>query len=332
MTKKYKPGRALTGKIEHREFHPVSAAFPLITGMLFERLTESIRCNGLREPIKIDADGRVVDGRARYLACAELGIEPATEVLGDNESLAFVSADLNACRRDLTKTQRYEAFERLLPVLEAEARERERRGTLVSNDTRVGRTREALAAMLGVSEGTVARATKVVKRAHPKVTKLMVDGEISPSLAAKVADLPQEQQAAVVESQEPKEAAKAAVKVEQESKPEAWPKDGRDQEIPSGIAPVFASKELDGLKRLTDKLRREIERVGQLPEGAYLDNDVCAQHLRAVAARIKTATPYIVCPECGGDRCRACINQGWMTKERLAATGRKIEVEGEIGR
>ena len=59
-----------------REFHPVANVFPLMGEAELEALAEDIRANGLREPVWLHRDGRIVDGRNRWLACRWIGVEP----------------------------------------------------------------------------------------------------------------------------------------------------------------------------------------------------------------------------------------------------------------
>ena len=57
------------------KFHPVAAIFPMMETIEFEGLKADIQRHGQLEPIWTH-DGMIIDGRNRYLACGELGIEP----------------------------------------------------------------------------------------------------------------------------------------------------------------------------------------------------------------------------------------------------------------
>ena len=58
-------------------------AFPDMSSREFEKLKSSIREDGLLEPIAIWG-GEVIDGRHRYKACLEAGVEPRFEYLSDD--------------------------------------------------------------------------------------------------------------------------------------------------------------------------------------------------------------------------------------------------------
>ena len=91
----------------NRTFHSIADIFPMMSDDELDRLAEDIRAHGLREPIWLHSDGRIIDGRNRYLACQRLGREPATRTFEgeDAELLAFVLSH-NLHRRHLNESQR----------------------------------------------------------------------------------------------------------------------------------------------------------------------------------------------------------------------------------
>jgi len=96
------------------EFHPVAEIFPLMADAELEALAADIKESGLREPVWLHSDGRLIDGRNRYLACQKAGVAPTTREWGGDESqlLSFV-VSLNLHRRHLSESQRAAIGERL---------------------------------------------------------------------------------------------------------------------------------------------------------------------------------------------------------------------------
>jgi ParB-like chromosome segregation protein Spo0J len=66
-------------------------------------LADDIKANGLREPIKVTADGVLVEGRNRLAACELAGVEPEFETANGDLGDLIVSA--NIMRRHMTKGQ-----------------------------------------------------------------------------------------------------------------------------------------------------------------------------------------------------------------------------------
>jgi len=89
-----------------RQFHPVADLFPLLSGDAFRSLVADIKENGLREPILEDADGRILDGRNRYLACLQAGVAPRFVRWQDEGSTAELALSRNLHRRHLNESQR----------------------------------------------------------------------------------------------------------------------------------------------------------------------------------------------------------------------------------
>jgi hypothetical protein len=86
----------------NREFHEVANIFPMMQGEEFDALKADIAANGLREPIWLHPDGRIIDGRNRYRACCELSIEPEYHTWNGSGSLVSFVVSLNLHRRHLT--------------------------------------------------------------------------------------------------------------------------------------------------------------------------------------------------------------------------------------
>ena len=71
----------------------------------FQALVESIREGGLRRPITLWR-GQIVDGRHRYEACLQAGVEPHfVELPGDADAFNYV-LDENSARRHMSDSQR----------------------------------------------------------------------------------------------------------------------------------------------------------------------------------------------------------------------------------
>lgn len=100
--------------------HPYADKFPMLPADELAELAESIRANGLRQPIVLDVEGRILDGRNRYVACEQAGIEP-TFVTYEGEDLAEYVIDCNTSRRHMTTGAR--AMATALILMEDRGRE-----------------------------------------------------------------------------------------------------------------------------------------------------------------------------------------------------------------
>ena len=91
--------------MEQLKFHPVSEIFPSMPPAEFDALVADITANGLREPIHVMGNS-VVDGRHRYRACLQAGVEPQFVVVPDGTDLNALVISLNLRRRHLDESQR----------------------------------------------------------------------------------------------------------------------------------------------------------------------------------------------------------------------------------
>lgn len=84
-------------------FHPARTVFPQLSDENLQELADDIAVNGLRNPIVL-WQGKIVDGRNRYLACRIAEVEPRfTEFEGDDPIGCVISQYLQ--RRHLTASQ-----------------------------------------------------------------------------------------------------------------------------------------------------------------------------------------------------------------------------------
>jgi ParB-like chromosome segregation protein Spo0J len=192
-------------KVGPYKVHPVAGLFPMMDDTALVKLTEDIGTHGQREPIVLNHDETViVDGRNRYLACQNLGLEPDAEVLDDSytdDDLRDYIISANLHRRHLTTGQRAVLATELLPFFEAEARQhksacasaarkslRSGRGAVPQDRGKsvpvLNRSAAKAGNAVGVGAGAV-NAAKAVKRDAPDLAKKVVNGEMSLNTAYK---------------------------------------------------------------------------------------------------------------------------------------------------
>src|SRR5262245_27392343 len=99
----------LTGQYE---FHPLANKFRPLVGKDFEELVDDIKANGLREEIVLH-DGMILDGRNRYRACREAGVEPRYRDFDGNDPAAFVIS-VNIHRRHLRADEKRPLIEAVI--------------------------------------------------------------------------------------------------------------------------------------------------------------------------------------------------------------------------
>lgn len=165
-------------------FHPYSEIFPLIEGSEFDALVEDIKTQGLREKIWL-YEGKILDGRNRFLACKKAGVKPDYKKYTGKDALAFV-VSANIQRRHLTLEQRAFAGARIATLRRGDNQHTAR---AVSSQTEV-------AEQLGVSTDSIQRARKVVERGSKALQQAVESGEVPIKKAAAVVDLPKSEQLA----------------------------------------------------------------------------------------------------------------------------------------
>ena len=203
------------------EFHPVANIFPLIQGEEYQSLKTDIFINGLLEPIWLAPDGRILDGRNRWRACVDAGIEPRFRQYEGNDSttamIRFVLS-LNKERRHLTSSQMAAAAikaEEIMTALEAEAKERQKESGRLYGENhpkevdkifyqplpengRTPQTIDTAAELFGTNRQYVSKA-KSLNQTAPDVLEQVANGKLSISDGGKLAKLPKKKREKVID-------------------------------------------------------------------------------------------------------------------------------------
>ena len=190
----------VSGDAPERKFHAVADLFPLMRGEAFDELAADIRKNGLREPILVDAEGRILDGRNRYRACLQAGVEPRFVQWQGEGPLAELGLSLNLRRRHLDESQRAMVAARLAKLMEADATKRRGRKKFGADLHRIPDRRSAgdAAGMVNVSPRLVNYAIKVLRDGSGELIAAVESGGLALTPAAVLAGLPKDEQAQAV--------------------------------------------------------------------------------------------------------------------------------------
>lgn len=169
------------------DIHPAANIFPEMTEHEFQEFKEDIRKNGLQVPVTL-CQGKVVDGRHRMRACAELGVAPRFETLplAANDEIENLVISINLHRRHLADGQR------------ALIAARQCKTIVGANQHTAGAVSQKQAASdLGVSVDSVQRAKKVLTHGSPELIAEVEAGRMDITTAAKIATLTKDEQRAL---------------------------------------------------------------------------------------------------------------------------------------
>ncbi len=154
------------------EFHAIANIFPMMSTAEYDQLKADISANGLLEPIVI-YNGLILDGRNRYLACADLGITPEYETYNGDDPRAFVISK-NLHRRHLNETQRAVVASKLANMPKH----------LHKTDSSINLSQTEAGNLLNISVPTIKRI-KEIERKAPELLPKMERGEITANEAIK---------------------------------------------------------------------------------------------------------------------------------------------------
>lgn len=140
-----------------REVHPVADLFPMLADDELAELAEDIKQRGLLQPVVLDPEGRVLDGRNRLVACEQAGVKPEFTTYEGDDPNGYALA-VNGQRREMTKRQK--------AIVAAQ----------FSKLENYGDQRKAARA-LGVSDGYVSEALVIVEYARELAHAVIVGAQ-----------------------------------------------------------------------------------------------------------------------------------------------------------
>ena len=163
--------------------HPACKLFPKLGQEELRELADDIRANGLQNPIVL-LDGKILDGRNRHAACKIAKVKPRFEEWTGRSSPVEWVISQNLMRRHLTASQRAVVAIDLLPLLEKEAKQRQRkskgRGKKVAQEcaTTNGKASEA-ASRIVRSSARYVEMVKEINKQSPELVDRIRSGELN---------------------------------------------------------------------------------------------------------------------------------------------------------
>jgi ParB-like chromosome segregation protein Spo0J len=177
------------------DFHEAANIFP-IDDEHIDALADDIKNNGQAVAIEL-MDGKVLDGRRRWLACIKADTKPVTREVSVDDPVAHVLS-LNLHRRHLTPSQASMVGARAREIYDRQAKEKMSAGggDKKSKSAKSGMenfpppiaekitARDAVGKAIGVSGKTIDFATRVLEKGTPELVKAVDEGRVAVSTAA----------------------------------------------------------------------------------------------------------------------------------------------------
>ena len=223
------------------EFHPAANIFPLMEESALADLAADIAANGLREPIWRHRDGRIIDGRNRWLACQRAGVECRHRTYErEDHTIVPLVVSKNLYRRHLTTAQRAAIAADIANLTRGDNQHS------IEHPSIAGTSQAEAAKLLGVSVASVERAA-AVKRADPEIHERVKIGELTAGRG----------RAAIAAATAPAPAPAAEPEIESDPEPPPEPDDVESLEPKDGdraLAAItgVARLKMSGTKAATD--------------------------------------------------------------------------------
>jgi len=177
-------------------YHPACLLFPPMSQEELRELAADIKERGLLNPIVL-VGNQILDGRNRLAACELAGVEPRFLQWDGKGSPTEWVISQNLFRRHLTSSQRAVVANNLLPLLETEAKERQRkspgRGKKVERKLPAFSSNgkaSTIAARLTKTNENYVKAVKAISSMAPELIESIRTGKLKVPDAVQVAKCP----------------------------------------------------------------------------------------------------------------------------------------------
>jgi len=305
------------------EFHPFSNEYPMMPDEDVGRMEINMRDNGFdpRFPI-VTYQGKVLDGRNRYLASSRAEVSPViVSFTGNDEQARLFVQTANEHRRHLTR----EWLERL----------RQDRMKRIGPKRKEGKSVRTIAAEENVSPSTIHRELNELSDQGEDVEPEEIVGQDGKTRPAKRADptlCPRCQRCQRVGMPVPKscEMCKELREPKKDEKPKASdavldcfgtpvPPERRgallDPWVTKAIDTIAMVEEQLRKARLADGMRKRAKHYPFFDEQDFIDGVGMAQNtLDQLLSHLKGNRPAAVCPMCEGKGCADCKLSGLVPR------------------
>lgn len=188
------------------KLHPFCEIFPPMPDDQYRELVEDIRIRGLVTPIIVH-EGQILDGRHRWKACQELGVEPKVEEFTGGDAHSYV-VSVNLKRRHLDESQRAMLGARLANYKFGDNQHTTSHlQTLSAADA---------AEIVNVGMRSVSSAKKVLQSGVEELAEAVDAGQVAVSIAAKIAGMDHDEQRVILAADKPEVAVKKILREKKE--------------------------------------------------------------------------------------------------------------------
>jgi len=168
------------------EFHEYANIYRMLPDNELQSLADDIKAKGQLLPIT-SYEGKILDGRNRFRACAIAGLQPRIEEYTGNDPIGLI-ASLNDHRRHDTANERA-----LVGARMANLKNGQRAASMGAGGKTVV-TIERAAELSGSSRKNIERAKPIVQNGIPELEDMVNSNKVSIRTGSEVAKLPQEEQ------------------------------------------------------------------------------------------------------------------------------------------